>query len=217
MNDGIKLSDVKIILDWVVENTRKSFDALGVNVDQNSLNGFCEIGQAVSIMPLEKVGLDVTKNTATDAFGYPLNHCFGTVVFPVLENNKVENKRFLIDTTYRQFFSTVRCNLGRYDTKDENIGVNAAPDPGYFVEDFNFAKELMANGYRELDALNARKYGETFYLASLKKDEIRNDQDMDYLSAIESTSSNYKVRDFELEGFNLLFPSVKNLSNQYNR
>lgn len=210
---GITYDQALIILDWVVENTRRNFELMGIFIDNNSLNGFCEIGQALSLMPLENLGLKVTKNTARDSFDYPYNHCFGTVTFPILENGIKEDVTFLLDTTYRQFFSTVRCNEGRYYTKEENTTLDTAPDPGYFMKDISFAKELMANGYVLLNSNTARTYGEAFYLSSLKLGEERLAQNSNYLDDILNTSTNYKVNDFELDGMNIDFP----LSNKHIR
>ena len=215
--DGISMDDAKLILDWVVENTRKNFELLGISVDHNSLNGFCELGQALSIMPLEKLGLRVTKNNASDAFDYPFNHCFGTVTFPIFDNNSIMPITFLVDTTYRQFFSTVRCNEGRYYAIEENTGLETSPDPGYFMNDFSFVKQLMADGYILLDDENAKKYGEGFYLSSLRKGELRDNRKKDYFHSILLSSSDYKVREFELDGLNTDFPDLNHIDSRYIR
>ena len=58
---GISLEDVDLLLRWSVANARKSYHILGIDVRKNSLNGFCQIGQALSLMPLENLGLKVTR------------------------------------------------------------------------------------------------------------------------------------------------------------
>ena len=65
-------------------------------------------------MPLEKLGLSVTKNTAEASFDYSLHHAFGTVKIPILENATLKEEFFLIDPTYKQFFTAVRCNFGSF-------------------------------------------------------------------------------------------------------
>ena len=216
MTDGISLEDAKTILDWTVNNTRNNLGIMGINLNNNSLNGFCEISQALSLMPLEKIGLKVTKNTAKDAFSYPFNHCFGTVTFPIYDNGKVIDKTFLIDVTYRQFFSTVRCNEGRYYTKEENTKLDTAPDPGYFVDDEYFAKELMANGYIELNDMTAEKYGKPFVMSSKTKNMSKDIETQDYFNLIMSTSSNYKAHSFDIEGLNVAIPRNKTTNIKHN-
>ena len=208
--EGLSDEEIKILLDYSVENARKAFDNLGINVKTNSLNGLCELGQALTIMPLENLGLEVTKNTATTCFNYPFNHAFGTVTFPYQDNDKVVNKTYLVDSTYRQFFSTMRCNEGRYYTEEENTNLKVAPDPGYFVTDEIFAKTLMKDGYIELTKDNAKKYGEAFRKASIPLKELGKEdpnKDEKYYESILLNNEDYIIRESELEGLNLFFPT----------
>lgn len=203
--DGLSRDEVKMLLDFVVGHTRASFEMLGIDIKTNSLNGFCELGQILSIHPFENLGLKVTKNKASDAFDYPFHHVFGTVSFPILENGVVLEERYLIDTTYRQFFSSVRCNEGRYYAKEENTGMIANPDPGYFVRNRDFAKDLMRDGYVILNLENAYQYGEGFYLASLGGNDkkMKDDRNFDYYHAIIHSSSDYVIRDSEMDGMDI--------------
>lgn len=211
--EGLTYEEIKIMLDYIIENARKTFDSLGINIKTNSLNGFCELGQALTIMPFERLGFDVTKNSAISCFSYPFNHVFGTVTFPFQDNDMVTSKTYLIDSTYRQFFSTVRCNEGRYYIEEENTGLKVAPDPGYFVTDENFAKTLMKDGYIELTKENAEKYGEAFYKASIplkELDKLDAKFNKDYYSLILLDNEDYPIRKSELEGLNLEFPKTSN-------
>lgn len=168
-------------------NARRGFETLGIDTKNNSLNGFCELGQTLSLMPLENIGLEVTKNSAT--------------------------KTYLIDTTYRQFFTTNRCNEGRYYQEEENTGLKVAPDPGYFVEDKDFARSLMRNGYIELTEETATKYGEAFKKASIPLKDIDkiNDSNINYYQRILNDREDYKISSGELEGLNVVFNDKKNL------
>lgn len=216
-DDGLNIEEITILLNYSVENARRSFESLGINVKTNSLNGLCELGQALSIMPLENLGLEVTKNTATTSFNYPFNHAFGTVTFPFKDHDQIVNKTYLIDVTYRQFFSTVRCNEGRYYKEEENTNLKVAPDPGYFITDIDFAKTLMKDGYIELTKENAKKYGEAFYKASIplkELDKIDLKKDVNYYEKILFSDLDYTIRKSELEGLNLYFPNCDN-KNKY--
>ena len=209
-DDGLNIEEITILLDYSVENARRTFESFGLNVKTNSLNGLCELGQALSIMPLENLGLEVTKNTAAASFNYSFNHAFGTVTFPFKDHEQIINKTYLIDVTYRQFFSTVRCNEGRYYKEEENTNLKVAPDPGYFVTDEIFAKMLMKDGYIELTEENAKKYGEAFYKASIPLkdlDKIDLKKDVNYYEKILFSDLDYTIRRDELEGLNLSFPS----------
>ncbi len=195
--------EIEILLQASVMNARRGLETLGIDIKNNSLNGFCELGQALSLMLLENIGLEVTKNSASESFDYPFNHAFGTVTFPYDGTTKT----YLIDTTYRQFFTTNRCNEGRYYQEEENTGLKVAPDPGYFVEDENFARSLMRNGYIELTEENATKYGEAFKRASIPLKDIDkiNDSNINYYQRMLNDKGDYKISAGELEGLNVVF------------
>lgn len=208
-NKELTQDEIETLLQASVENARNGFANLGIDVKTNSLNGFCELGQALSLMPLENIGLKVTKNSAKGSFNYPFNHAFGTVTFPYQGNKE---KIYLIDTTFRQFFTTNRCNIGRYHQEEENTGKKVAPDPGFFIEDKEFAKDLMSNGYIELTKENATKYGEAFYKASIPLNNKTNNSKIDYYQNILNNNENYKIKDDELEGMNVNFNTRINVN-----
>ena len=212
LKKGNDLTDeeIEILLQASVMNARRGFATLGIDIKNNSLNGFCELGQALSLMPLENIGLEVTKNSASESFDYPFNHAFGTVTFPYDGTTKT----YLIDTTYRQFFTTNRCNEGRYYQEEENTGLKVAPDPGYFVEDKDFARSLMRNGYIELTKETATKYGEAFNKASIPLKDIDkiNDRNINYYQRMLNDREDYKISSGELDGLNVVFNDKTNVN-----
>lgn len=205
-NSGISEYDAINVLNWTVNNTLENLDSilnqLNINVWTDSLDGYCEIAQAISLIPLERLGLKVTKNNATDCFKYPYNHVFGTVTFPILENGLIVEKTYLIDCTYRQFFSTVYCNEGMYYYISDN---RIAPDPGYFANKV-LAQEILANGYCELTRENALLYGMPFFKAGLDIEKCDRIVNMDFYNNIKNITSNYAAKPYELKGFNLNIP-----------
>ena len=86
-NKYVTTDDAKYILNWAVQNTRKFISELGINIKGNSLDGYCELAQFVTLYPLEKMGFEVTKNTAQNDFDYNLNHAFGNINLNVKEND----------------------------------------------------------------------------------------------------------------------------------
>lgn len=200
-NCGISELEAINLLNWTISNAKNNLSPilrqLGKNIESDSLSGFCEVSQALTLMPLENIGLNVTKNNATNCFNYEGNHCFGTVTFNIEENSKTYKKSYLIDFTYRQFFKTTLCNEGIY-YKAGHI----APDPGYFA-DKDFAKELLKNGYIELNEKTAELYGMPFYKASIPMNsKIKK---LNYLNNIKNGISIYSANETDLEGFNIEF------------
>ena len=68
---------------------------------------------------------------------------FWTVTLPIFDGTEVNDRIYLLDSTYRQFFSTVHCNAGMYDAPLD-VFLQNTPSPGYFVKDTSFAEELLA-------------------------------------------------------------------------
>lgn len=203
-NHYLTQEEAIMLLDWTINNARYSIEKLGIFIMENSLNGYCELGQVLTIMPFEKIGLKVTKNCARECFFYPYNYVFGTVTFPIFAD-KITMKTYLLDVSYRQFFTTTRCNEGMYNVKGF-FDLPTSPAPGYFVEDKEFAKKLMADGYILLTEQNAKKYGEPFYKTSLEKGEISNFSE-DYFENILKKTGDYIITDFE--DLLLEFPNKK--------
>jgi len=203
-SEVLKEEDMKILLDQVVSYARSTIEGFGVSVEESSLNGFCEIGQALTIMPFEEKNFKVTKNTATSSFGYPWNHAFGTVTGVIQQENQIVEESYLIDITYLQFFSTTRCNEGRYDALEENTSLPTSPDPGYFLtteKEKQFACELVEKGYIKLTDENARIYADGFRKASLLKEQ--RDQKLPEIDAkkqiLETSIGSYAYDFSELE------------------
>jgi len=191
---GITTFDIHNILSYIVYYTRRNLSFLGIDIQQHSLNGYCELAQALSIKPLEELGLFVTKNLAQDNFNYSENHAFGTVTFPIYEDSKVILKPYLIDVSYRQFFTSTSCHEGLYcdDRK---------PAPGFFVENENFAKELMREGFIELTPEIAELYGVPFTLSG-----YGDFTSIDYYNNILNDKNDYVLSESQLDDLKVVFP-----------
>lgn len=76
-----------------------------------------------------------------------------------------EEKLYLIDPSYIQFFSANKCKENNYffDPNHRNY-LLMTPDPGYFINenDKNIINLLLENGYIELCENVARIYGDSF-------------------------------------------------------
>lgn len=195
-NNALSINEAKMILDWIIDYVRNYFSTFGINIMNHSLDGYCELSQFLTICPLEKLGLEVTKNTAQNCFDYPLNHAFGTVNFNILENGKITKQTFLIDATYRQFFTKEKCNKGMYY-------LDRKPDVGYFVKDKVFASNLIKDGYVLLTKENAKKYGGAFFKVSLDLNQRGNVNHIDYYDRIVNSKENYASNENEINYENI--------------
>ncbi len=210
---GIRLDEAKLLLDWSLSNTWLGIRQLGLDVEHNSLNGLCELTQIASLLPFERLGLPVTKNLAEECFHSPTHHCFGSVCFPIEDDitHFVSDVRFLVDASYKQFFSASRCHDGMYLHYDEDLGDYSKPDPGFFIEsseEKEFASSLIENGYVLANESNMKCYADGFRLSSYSKDELEEarkelalrDGSLD-IAILEQKNGNYSMDQSELEGY----------------
>lgn len=188
----MSMDQANYLLDWTTHNTRRFISELGINIKDNSLDGFCELAQFVTLYPLEKMGFKIGKNTAKKDFNYNLNHSFGTITLNINENDKINEEHFLIDVTYRQFFTKDKCNSGMYYYN------NQTPSPGYFVRNKVIANEIIKKGHIILNEEIAKEYGEPFYLSSLDINE-KPTKKIDYYNNIINSNEDYSYSKDELE------------------
>lgn len=77
-----------------------------------------------------------------------------------------EERAYLLDPTYIQFFTQDTCNASNYvvSAKNKNL-ILLTPSPGYFIkeEDQDAADFLLRYGYIELTDEYAKMYGDSFY------------------------------------------------------
>lgn len=205
-NNPLTIDEANTLLRWVVNDTWHNFLKLGLDLNRNSLNGYCEFGQLNSLYPLEKLGLSVTKNTTEKSFDTYYHHAFGTVTISIIDNDEIIDKTFLIDTTYKQFFTSIRCNNGRYYTKDEDYNVDASPDCGFFMKtdyEKEVATKLITNGYILLTSDVAKVYGDGFKKSSIPLNKsylfskIENITGDEYINDILSKSGNYSMSELD--------------------
>lgn len=77
---------------------------------------------------------------------------------------QLNDKNYLIDPTYRQFFLENECQENSYIAN--GTFVLLSPDPGYYFkinpDKMPIAKELLTNGYIEFTEEVAKAYGDSF-------------------------------------------------------
>ena len=163
---GISEEEANILLDWSVQKARTILDRSsrhgGIMMD--SLTGACGYAQMLTLIAFYKAGIKTTVNNASYFMERGGRHAFGTVTFPIEKNGVVENKQYLVDASYRQFFTTERCNFGRYYSV-RNPG-NVGPDAGYYMLKYldgrEVATEILKKGHIELTPEVLKKYAFSF-------------------------------------------------------
>lgn len=215
--EGLTMEQAMELLKWSVNNTRNNLNLeeekrtgmLGNVYGNSSLGGTCGFSQFSTLYPLQQLGLEVTINNVGDACG--VRHAYGTVVIPIRINDKIVKKRFLLDCTYRQFFTVPFNVAARYLSHSPSVGFFVSQDK----EQVLFAKELLENGFVEASLENMEKYLKPFFSSSISLDNISEiDKKFNEINIFEvldkkQTEFDYTEEEFVQWGFNLSFPEER--------
>ena len=185
-------------------------DSYKDHLHPDNYEGGCGFSQFATLFPLEKMGIKVTTNNSDLMQG--ISHAFGTVIIPVYINGKIEEKQYLIDCTYKQFFRLAYC-LKEYDSPMSN------PDPGYYLENEEqtvFAKKVIEDGYFEVNENNLTNYLSTLYYSRFPLAELEKAKEdfkkFDLINIIKTKQEEYDYEESEFIrwGYNLDITSKKN-------
>lgn len=180
--DGIKENEAESLLEWVVQNAREGLiKDSNTSLKEMDLLGVCGLGQGITGITLQNMGLSPNINNVNPTFGMKTGrHAFVTVNIPIKdEEGNTNNKLYLVDTTYRQFFlrDEVTTSCGEY-IKDKKFGNKVAPLAGYWVlkmeKGREFAQELLEKGFIEFTEENAKIYGDGFVLEEKERKDYTN-------------------------------------------
>ena len=220
VSQGLTEDEAIELLKWTSNNTR---DNLNISnkmrnssadvYDNDSLGGSCGFSQFSTLYPLKQLGLKVTINNIGE-IGEG-RHAYGTVIIPIKKGNEIVNKRYLIDCTYRQFFTVPNNIISRY--------LNTRPEIGFYIvndsEEVIFAKELMKNGFIEATDENLKKYLKPFFsmkfdiegLSKVDKEFLK----IDIIDIIDNKQDewDYTEEEFNNWGMNLSIINKKKSNN----
>lgn len=178
LTNGISKEDAECLLEWVVQNARemlmKDFKISEEQFKEDSLAFSCGFGQTLTGYPLRNMGLTPNICNARNVFHEKAGHAFLTVAIPIKdENGNIEEKDYLVDTTYKQFFQReFGARNGDY-IKDKEFGNRVSETPGYYTLKMKngkeFAEELLAKGFAEFTEENAKIYGDSFVLSERER------------------------------------------------
>ena len=174
LGDGISWEEAELLLKWVVKNAVDAIVDDTGSLSKTAMSSNCYFAQAVTAFPFITAGLPYTVNNTKYFVGLKelmlgidadggIDHPFITASLPVKYRDRVLMDRYLIDITFKQFFTADNCNEGVYSD-------GKTPDPGYFVckteRGVEFATELLSKGYILLLDSDATIYGSAFLSAS---------------------------------------------------
>ncbi len=183
---SVSKHEAKTLLDWVIQKTRNAL--MHSNDDpykqKNSspleYSGACGYGQGIVGHQCENIGIHVKYHQVASLSNFSRNrHAFNVVTLPVQDSKtgKTQDRHYLIDTTFRQFF----------DCETHGINANSTIKSwGAILTETKGGRELadaiLKHGFVELTEETARLYVES-------QIAIKNEETAHYDAAVWETNS----------------------------
>lgn len=162
LKEGISESEIQTILDWIIYSVRRYLNTLE-DIFTSPLEQYDQLCTDKVTSLVHQLGLEVGTFNFNNVKDCLVDHIANIVYIKCNNGTLIEDRIYLVDCTYRKFFTTDKCNINRY-TND------AAPDLGLYVSVENYkkflAEELISNGYIELTDSSAKLIMEAYILAS---------------------------------------------------
>lgn len=156
--EPITENEADLFLRMVVYLTRKK-----INPTLDNFDNKCDLSQSIIGHYLESINCEAkhcsTLRTISDK---AIGHNFSIATL----NVEGEEKNYLLDATYIQFFKRKNCGQDKFLIHDKYPWqVLVTPDPGHFIkeEDQDATEFLLRYGYIELTPEYAKMYGDSFY------------------------------------------------------
>jgi hypothetical protein len=209
-NGGVTSQEAKILLDWITQKTRNALAKSQNHESPNEYSGSCGYAQGIIGHQCEGMNINVqyhqVKSLSPNSVMW---HAFNVLTLPVRNNisGAIEDKHYLVDTTFKQFFN---CKFEGVNTDStmESWGARLTETP----EGREMADALLRHGFVELTDQNARLYVETQVAAHNAETkhydelawEIRSP--LENLAGKSTTVNDYKRE--ELKGIDVLSPEM---------
>lgn len=181
LKNSLTEEEAGILIRWISSKTKEGLQiatcqASGRDISWDNLFGACGVGQGISGLICQNLGLEITTNNIADTIS-DYRHAYLSVEIPI--ENSI--KTYIVDCTYRQFFT-----LWWLNPKEKSVGINMQEDDNLK----NFADHVLKNGYFELTKENweSYQYGSTGIKKNLSYEEIKkilknNQDELDYEEA----------------------------------
>ena len=210
---------VEMFLNYVIYQARRLVIRPPYSPINSSFKGKCSPAASIINELMGRMGFKVDVLNIGDVMNSNPIHEISIVHVPVLVDDKVIVKDYLMDPTFRQFCLKEENRFERY-FEEPRFGVRmSTPHPGYFYnltkEGRKFANNLIKYGYFLIDDDSLKQYFDPFRLYLTPKEEYDR-KTLGLISSTNLTGRYYHDKAFKVidkkpmkSGFNITTPMEK--------
>lgn len=167
-NESLTDAEASYFLDYLVYVTRCKV----VKDFSESFEYKCDLAQSIMTYYLRRINATTIPCSTQSAIDANVEgHNFNIVKLRVND----EDRDYIVDATYRQFFLKDNCQDSKFIVINGVVVVSA--HPGYFIlkKDYPLVREFLYHGYMEMNEETAKIYGDSFFQTktNIPKDSVR--------------------------------------------
>jgi len=210
---------VEMFLNYVIYQARRKVITPPDSPLNASFSGTCSSTAAIINDLMGRMGFKVDVFNVGDVLNTEKIHQLTIVHVPVLIDDEVVVKDYLMDPTFRQYCTKEPNRFERYFEEPRQAVAMSTPFPGYFFnltkEGKKFANHLITYGYFETTDDNLKQYFDPFRLYITPKEEY-DDKSLGLISSTNLTGNYYREsikrnieKDFTKSRYNIETPMEK--------
>ena len=185
------------LLNYVVAYSRKGVCRGDDSPLVSSMAGKCSIAANICYELLISMGIKASVFNVRDLIGVENTiHELCKLTIPVKINEKIVDKEYILDPTFKQFCIKNECTIDMYKKEKRLQFHKATPSPGYFLNQTEKGQSLAINilyyGYFNTSDNNLKLYGDAFKLFTMEEDDYEDPSMAGKISSLETDPSEYR-------------------------
>lgn len=161
LEEGISADDAETLVEWIVQRARNDLFETKTPHLPSAIRGACGYGQSIVGHQAELLDIQTHYHQVANLSDSSLHrHAFNVLEIPVKEEDgHTQNQAFLVDTTFRQFFSST--HMGIHSENGPKVISSWGGSMTQTPEGQETATAILQDGYVKLDQDTARLYVES--------------------------------------------------------
>lgn len=225
-NGYVNVEDVDKLLNYITAYSRLAVLRFSTPV-ASTMSGLCYPSAEVNYEVLKKMGFNPKMFNIGRVIGIDNTiHELCEVKIPIMINDEIIDKDFILDPTFKQFCTKEGCSINRYNGEKRFNIKKATPLPAYFMflseEGMTFTKNLTKYGYFEKTDELFKRYCDAFKLFTMEKEDYEDQSLVGKLDFLDTLVSEYqnnldKANDLPMGSLDIIIKTPLEAYQEYER